>query len=213
LTKNDASTVYSPRFPRAPSDTLEKLSDKVANKDSPQKSKQNQLAEMAGMTMHMHLRAPIGKAAAPAKAMATTLPRCAGLPSGKQSAFFAGSAAKFSKISARAPTQTRTARLIVVAAKKSIGDLSKGELEGKVVLVSSSHIRPAHTFGDNRHVVHPHSSTQLYVPLRACDRSVLCLVAKDIGSLGSIRMNLIVKGILKAFCPCLIIVPTLRRLY
>jgi phosphoglycerate kinase len=90
---------------------------------------------MAGMTMQMNMRAPFGKVAVPARSMATVLPRCAGLPSGKQSTFFSGSAATFSQISARAPTQTRTARLVVEAAKKSIGDLSKGDLEGKVVLV------------------------------------------------------------------------------
>ena len=90
--------------------------------------------------MQMNMRAPLGKAAAPAKAMATALPRC--LPSGKQSAFFSGSAAKFSQISARAPLQTRTARLMVEAAKKSVGDLSKGDLEGKVVLVSDVNYFP-----------------------------------------------------------------------
>lgn len=92
--------------------------------------------------MQMNLRAPVGRAAAPIKAMASALPRCAGLPSGKQSAFFSGSAAKLSQISARAPTQSRTVRLTVEAAKKSVGDLSKGDLEGKVVLVSSSHLVP-----------------------------------------------------------------------
>lgn len=88
---------------------------------------------MTAMAMQMNLRVPVSKLAAPQRAILKALPRSVVLPTARQSSFFGGAAVQTCSLRAR-HTNARSA-LIVEAVKKSVGDLSKGDLEGKVVLV------------------------------------------------------------------------------
>ena len=90
---------------------------------------------MTGMAMHLNLRLPVANLAAPRSTVARAVPRCTSLASAKQSAFFGGSVQHFASLKSRCPSQQRSSALVVKAAKKSVGDVSKGDLEGKVVLV------------------------------------------------------------------------------
>lgn len=98
------------------------------------------LAIMTGMAMHLNLRLPVANLAAPRSTVAKAVPRCTSLAGAKQSAFFGGSVQKFASLQKRCPSQQRSSTVLVEAAKKSVGDLSKGDLEGKVVLVRSGSI-------------------------------------------------------------------------
>ena len=95
---------------------------------------------MTGMAMHLNLRLPVANLAAPRSTVAKAVPRCTSLAGAKQSAFFGGSVQKFASLQKRCPSQQRSSTILVEAAKKSVGDLSKGDLEGKVVLVRSGSI-------------------------------------------------------------------------
>lgn len=83
-------------------------------------------------TMQMNLRAPVAQMRSGTKMLASPLPCMARL---QKSNFFSGSTQTFVNVSGR-KMQARVQKLKVEAAKKSVGDLSKGDLEGKVVLVS-----------------------------------------------------------------------------
>ena len=85
--------------------------------------------------MHLNLRLPVANLTAPRSTIAKAVPRCTSLAGAKQSAFFGGSVQQFTSHNSRCPSQQRSSALVVEAAKKSVGDLSKGDLEGKVVLV------------------------------------------------------------------------------
>lgn len=90
---------------------------------------------MTGMAMHLNLRLPVANLAAPRSTVAKAVPRCTSFASAKNSAFFGGSLQKFASLRSGCSSQQRSSALVVEAAKKSVGDLSKGDLEGKVVLV------------------------------------------------------------------------------
>lgn len=89
---------------------------------------------MAGMTMRMRMnvRTPVAQVAASCRSATVALPRIAG---SKASTFLVGSSGSFATVSARSTGSSRCSRLVVKAAKKSVGDLGKPELEGKTVLV------------------------------------------------------------------------------
>ncbi len=94
-----------------------------------------QSAIMTGMAMHLNFKLPVSNIAASRSTVAKALPRCTSIASAKHSAFFGGSGQHFASARSRCPSQQRSSSLIVEAVKKSVGDLSKGDLEGKVVLV------------------------------------------------------------------------------
>lgn len=71
------------------------------------------------------MMSPIGSGVRPVPAQANLRP----------STFLVGSSGSFQTVSARTAAPVRGTRLIVEAAKKSVGDLAKPELEGKTVLV------------------------------------------------------------------------------
>ena len=85
------------------------------------------------MSMRMNIRAPVAQLAAPCRSSLPAVPRKA--LGSRHSSFFSGTSGSFKSISARMNGPVRSSRLLVEAAKKSVGDLGKSELEGKVVLV------------------------------------------------------------------------------
>ena len=87
--------------------------------------------------MRMNVKAPVAQLLAPCRVSAKAVPRGAAHKGLGQSAFLLGSGGHCLQFSARAATPGRVSRLIVEAKKKSVGDLSKGDLEGKTVLVSN----------------------------------------------------------------------------
>ena len=90
--------------------------------------------------MNMNLRLPVSNLAGASSKLARAVPRTSAVASAKQSAFFAGTARQLSTLRISTSSKQRAAALIVEAAKKSVGDLSKGDLEGKVVLVGFQHL-------------------------------------------------------------------------
>lgn len=90
---------------------------------------------MKGMTMNLNARLPVANCVAPHSSAVRALPRCTSVSSARQSTFFGGAVHQFTSLRSRCPSQQRSSAFIVEAAKKSVGDLSKGDLEGKVVLV------------------------------------------------------------------------------
>ena len=92
-------------------------------------------AAMTRMAMQMNLRMPVANLAGSHGKVAQAVPRSHRVSSARQSAFFGGSLRQLTALQSQAAYSRKTSALIVEAAKKSVGDLSKGDLEGKVVLV------------------------------------------------------------------------------
>ena len=86
--------------------------------------------------MRCNVRAPVAQLRS-SQSCARAMPRISNFQGLRQSAFLGGSCQGIcSTVSARftAPS-VRGSRLVVEAVKKSVGDLSKADLEGKTVLV------------------------------------------------------------------------------
>ena len=105
--------------------------------------------------MQMNLRAPVAQLRTQTKVTGTLAPCMARLACGQRSQFFSGSTDTFVSISSRSSAPQRAQRMKVEAAKKSVGDLSKADLEGKTVLVSPIIIRASSRL-PHGHTLHFH---------------------------------------------------------
>lgn len=112
--------------------------------------------------MNINMRLPVANLAGSHVKMAKAVPRTMSASSTKQSSFFGGAIRNFASLKVSQRSQRRASPLTVEAAKKSVGDLSKGDLEGKVVLVRSqtdidhlAQLKPFHFISDSSFKIFP----------------------------------------------------------